>query len=69
MTNYIPQPDLFGSTNKSEKFDKIHKQIDSLEEKFGKKVIYLGSTKNALDHNSDSGGTDSDDLDKDLLFL
>ena len=69
MTDFVPQADLFGTNAKSEKFDKIHKQIDSLEEKFGKKVIYLGSTKKALDHGAKDGGTDSEDLDKDLLFL
>lgn len=69
MTDFVSQADLFGGNVKSEKFDKIHKQIDSLEKKLGKKVIYLGSTKNALDHKDKEGGTDSLDLDKDLLFL
>jgi DNA polymerase-4/DNA polymerase V len=67
--NFVPQNDLFESNAKALKFDTIHKQIDSLEEKFGKIVIYLGSTKNALDYRSQDGGTESEDLDKNLLFL
>lgn len=69
MSDYVPQSDLFESNAKALKFEKIHKQIDSLEAKFGKIVICLGSTKKALDHKVEDGGTDSDDLDKNLLFL
>jgi len=65
--DFTPQADLFGGTTKGDKFDLIHKQIDSLEDKFGKRVVYLGSTQNALRHKTI--GTDSDDLDRDLLFL
>lgn len=67
VSNFVSQKDLFGGTLKGDKFDVIHKQIDSLEEKLGKRVIYLGSTRQALKHKT--VGTDADDLDRDLLFL
>jgi len=44
------QGDLFGgglkteTTKKGEKYEIIHKQIDMLEEKFGRNVVYLAST-------------------------
>lgn len=67
----VPEParqlDLFGGGEINKKFETIHEQIDNLEEKFGKKMVYLAST-----HNSRSQkvkGSDSDDLDRDLLFL
>lgn len=61
------QGDLFGSTDKAHKFELIHQQIDTLEEKFGKKVVYLTSTQKALKRKVK--GTDADDLDRNLLFL
>lgn len=61
------QMDLFGGTEITNKFEKIHSQIDSLEKKFGKKVVYLGSTHRALKHKV--MGTDADELDRDLLFM
>ncbi len=61
------QMDLFGSTEVSNKFEIIHKQIDSLEEKFGKRLIYLGSTSESKKQKLK--GTDADDLDRDLLFM
>lgn len=67
MPNFISQKDLFGGTMKADKFQEIHKQIDSLEDKLGKRVVHLGSTQSAL--KSKKLGTDSDDLDRDLLFL
>ncbi len=65
--NFVPQNDLFGATAKADRLDSIYKQIDSLEDKFGKRMIHLGSTQNALKHKK--MGTESNDLDKDLLFL
>lgn len=62
----LPQ-DLFGGTHKANNLDAVHKQIDSLEEKFGKRMVYLASTHNALKHKEK--GTDADDMDRDLLFL
>lgn len=61
------QLDLFGGGEVARKFERIHESIDTLEEKFGKKVIYLGSTHNA--RSQKVKGTDSDDLERDLLFL
>ena len=61
------QGDLFGGTDKIHKFELIHDQIDKLESKFGKHVVYLASTKKALEN--ERGVTDADDLDRNLLFL
>jgi DNA polymerase-4/DNA polymerase V len=61
------QKDLFGNSDKESKLGTIHKQIDDLENKFGKRVVYLGSTHNAL--NRKQKGTDSKDLNRNLLFL
>ena len=65
--DFTPQADLFGGTTKSDKFDLIHKQIDLLEYKLGKRIVHLGSTQKALKHKT--SGTDADELDRDLLFL
>ncbi len=63
----VAQGDLFGSNAVSDKFSVIHKQIDALEERFGKNMVYLASSNNA--RNNKKKGTESDDLDRDLLFL
>jgi len=63
----VSQWDLFGGSDKAHKFEQIHKQIDSLEEKFGKRVVYLASTHKAMKNKV--RGTESDDLDRNLLFL
>ncbi len=65
--NFALQGDLFGATVKAERLDFIYKQIDSLEDKFGKRLVHLGSTQSALKHMEK--GTESDDMDRDLLFL
>ena len=69
----VTQGDLFGNSIQTNKFEAVHKQLDKLEEKLGKRVVYLGSTDNALKRqkkeNKEKGGSDSDDLDRDLLFL
>jgi nucleotidyltransferase/DNA polymerase involved in DNA repair len=65
--NYTAQKDLFGGTIMADKFDAIHKQIDALEDKFGKRVVYLASTQQALQHKT--LGTDADGVGHDLLFL
>ena len=67
VSDSVSQGDLFGSTDRANKFELIHKQIDSLENKFGKRVVYLASTHNALKRKKI--GTDPDDLDRNLLFL
>jgi DNA polymerase-4/DNA polymerase V len=67
ISSEVSQGDLFGSDIKANKFELIHKQLDSLEEKFGKRVVYLASTQKAL--KKKGKGTDHDDLDRNLLFL
>jgi len=63
----VVQKDLFGGLAEENKLEAVHKQIDFLEDKFGKRIVYLGSTHNAL--NQPKQGTDSNDLDRNLLFL
>lgn len=67
IPNHSLQRDLFGNSNKADKFETIHDQIDFLENKFGKHMVYLASTHNALKHRE--AGTEVDDLDRNLLFL
>jgi DNA polymerase-4/DNA polymerase V len=69
--NYVAQDDLFGNSARTGKFELIHKQIDALEDKFGKGMVYLASTQNALKHRAkdEDDGSDPDDLDRNLLFL
>jgi DNA polymerase IV len=59
--------DLFGQVNRAAKFEEIHKVIDKLENKYGRRVVHVASTHKALEH--DQGGTDAEDLDRNLLFL
>ena len=61
------QADLFGDSKTADKFEAIHDQIDLLEDKFGKRTVYLASTHNALQQKVI--GADTNDLDRDLLFL
>lgn len=63
----VKQGDLFGGMITTNKFETIHKQIDSLEKKFGKRVIHLASSHNAK--KIKTKGSDSEDLNRDLLFL
>jgi len=67
VSNSIVQADLFGNRDKANKFEIIHERIDSLEEKFGKSMVYLASTHKAI--NKKQKGTDSDEIDRNLLFL
>ena len=67
FSNTVTQGDLFGASERASKLDIIHKQIDNLEEKFGKRVVYIASTDKAIKQKAK--GTDSDDLDRNLLFL
>lgn len=67
VSDSATQGDLFGGGNQAHKFEALHKQIDSLESKFGKTVVYLASTHQALKNKE--RGTENDDLDRDLLFL
>lgn len=61
------QGDLFGETIRARKFQALHHHLDTLEQKQGKRMVHLASTQAALNHKA--GGTDSDDLDRNLLFL
>ncbi len=61
------QLDLFGKSSIPKKFEEIHKHLDVLEEKVGKRLVYLGTTDRAKKRKTK--GTDSDDLDRSLLFL
>ena len=70
------QGDLFGgglkseATKKGEKYEIIHEQIDMLEEKFGRNVVYLASTHKARIRDKKEGmGTDANELDRNLLFM
>lgn len=63
----MTQGDLFGNSDRSSKFEEVHKHMDALEAKYGKKMVHLGSTHKALTRKV--GGTDADDLDRHLLFL
>ncbi len=67
VPSHSSQADLFGGTERAGKFEHIHKHIDFIEKKYGKHLVYLASTLNALKNKKK--GTDSDDLDRDLLFL
>jgi len=61
------QNDLFGNTDKTRKLELIHENIDALENRFGKRIVYLGSSHTALSQKT--VGTDGEDLDRNLLFL
>ncbi len=63
----ISQSDLFGHNDKANKFELIHKQIDNLENKYGKRSVYLASSHNARKNGNTA--IDIDDNDRDLLFL
>jgi hypothetical protein len=67
ISDFVSQGDLFGQNIQAGKFETIHKQIDLLEEKFGRNIVHLASTHQAL--GDKVKGTDSDDLDRNLLFL
>jgi DNA polymerase-4/DNA polymerase V len=67
MPSNLTQTDLFGNSLREDKFEAIHKRIDLLEDKFGKRLVHLGSTHGALSQKVK--GSESDDLDRNLLFL
>jgi DNA polymerase-4/DNA polymerase V len=63
------QTTLFEETSsKSDKFESIHKDIDMLEKKLGKRLVHLASTQHAL---SQRGEDDSrnNDTERNLLFM
>jgi len=63
----VVQIDLFGDTFRAQRLETIHAQIDELECKFGKRIVHLASTHNALQNKPK--GTETDGHDRDLLFL
>ena len=67
VSDSVSQADLFGNNDMAKKFETIHKQIDLLEDKFGKSVVHLASTHKALKHKivADNDG----EYGRDLLFL
>lgn len=71
LSELVPNPksqrSLFGETDSAQKFEKIHESIDSLEEKVGKKLVYLGSTFKAKKFKQK--GTEAESPDRNLLFL
>lgn len=63
----LAQRDLFDDFKEEIRFNTIHKQIDLLEDKFGKRIMYLGSTHDALQRKEK--GTELNDPNRNLLFL
>lgn len=61
------QNDLFGDALSSKKIEDIHKHIDKLEDKWGKRLVHLASSHHA--YTIKTKGTDADSTDHDLLFL
>lgn len=61
------QMDLFGETDRVSKFETIHKHIDALEQKFGKRIVHLASTTRKED--GEGIREEMDDEDRNLLFL
>lgn len=67
ISSDLEQQDLFGEQERAGKFESIHKQIDVLENKFGRHIVHLGSTHSALNQNKT--GKEFKGLDRDILFL
>lgn len=44
------EKDLFGNVARADKFEAVHARIDALEEKYGKRLVHLGSTHGAIDN-------------------
>jgi DNA polymerase-4/DNA polymerase V len=68
VSGEMRQESLFGEDKKDKKFEIIHKEVDALVEKFGVGVVHLASTNKAF-RKQTRGATDTDDLDRNLLFL
>lgn len=65
--NGAVQMDLFGETTNVDKLESIHKQMDELEKKFGKRVVHLASTKKSS--TSDISIRDDEGESRHLLFM
>ncbi len=61
-----PQATLFDTTTKSDKFEALHKSLDALEHKIGKRVVHLGSTHSAMKNMTEDIDQESDE--RHLLF-
>ncbi len=61
------QPSLFEAGNEVDKFVSIHKNLDILEAKLGKRMVYLASTHKA--RSAKKLGTEYTDPKRNLLFL
>lgn len=61
------QNDLFGNSEKMNKFEAIHKNIDALEQKFGKHVVHLGSTGKSV--HSNESKMEMETMERNLLFM
>jgi hypothetical protein len=62
----VHQATLFDTTTKADKFEAIHKQLDLLEHKLGKRVVHLGSTQQALTNMTEDIDFESEE--RNLLF-
>jgi nucleotidyltransferase/DNA polymerase involved in DNA repair len=63
------QGNLFALSSDSEsKFASVHARIDALEEKHGKRMVYLASTLRERKE-KEGGGSEYDDATRNLLFL
>lgn len=60
------QGTLFDTTTKADKFEALHRSLDALEHKLGKRVVHLGSTHSALKHMTED--IDPEDGERHLLF-
>lgn len=67
VSSSVTQGDLFGHSEWANKLELVHNQIDALEQKFGKHVVHLASSYQALKRKD--GSTEADDPDRNLLFL
>jgi DNA polymerase-4/DNA polymerase V len=67
------QSDLFADLSRKGKrvgkFEAIHRSIDELEHKFGKRVVYLASTHDAYERDEEEEGTDAKEEGRDLRFM
>ena len=71
LSDLVPYPllqtSLFEDTVEEDKFASIHKNLDALESKLGKRMVYLASTHSAKSRKQ--AGTDVDTVDRNLLFM
>ncbi|MEN9582851.1 MAG: hypothetical protein RL641_805 [Candidatus Parcubacteria bacterium] len=49
------QNDLFGQTESTDRFEKVHQAMDSIDQFFGKHTVHLGTTARALIRRKSSG--------------